>query len=170
MRFSLCAALSAAMLIQALPFTALAQTAQAEPDLPPPSAPQSDAPRSGTLQSDAPQSDTSAMSLAEFDAYVTGKTLTWSQYGQVYGIEEYMEDRRVRWKTAPEECQYGRWYQRGSYICFAYEYSPGEHCWVFTMKDGGLTALAEFAFPGQDIVAIDETAEGLDCPAPDVGA
>ena len=39
------------------------------------------------------------MTAAEFDAYATGKTLTYSQYGEIYGTEEYLPNRRVRWQA-----------------------------------------------------------------------
>ena len=37
------------------------------------------------------------MNGAQFEAYVEGKTLYFGQNGQAYGVEEYLEDRRVRW-------------------------------------------------------------------------
>ena len=109
------------------------------------------------------------MSLAEFDAYAIGKTLTWSQFGSVYGIEEYLPNRKVRWKTAPDRCEYGHWYERDAFICFTYEYSTGEHCWTFWLEDGQLKALAAGGDPSAELVEVEQTADGLACPAPDVG-
>ena len=37
-----------------------------------------------------------AMSAAEFEAYVSGKTLFYEADGRRYGVEEYLSDRRVR--------------------------------------------------------------------------
>ncbi|WP_232831279.1 hypothetical protein [Pseudogemmobacter bohemicus] len=109
------------------------------------------------------------MNAADFDAYVEGKTLTWSQYGSVFGIEEYLPGRKVRWKTSPDECQYGSWYERAGMICFVYEYSSGEHCWTFWNENGQLRALSEGALPGSELTEVDQTPEPLACPAPDVG-
>ncbi|VDC33142.1 hypothetical protein [Pseudogemmobacter humi] len=109
------------------------------------------------------------LSAEEFEAYVTGKTLTYSQFGTVFGIEEYLPNRKVRWKTTPEECQYGSWFQRGAMICFVYEYSSGEHCWTFWRDGDGLSALAEGAAPESILAEVGQTTDGLACPAPDVG-
>lgn len=109
------------------------------------------------------------LTAEEFETYVTGKTLTYSQFGTVFGIEEYLPNRKVRWKTAPEECQYGSWFQRGAMICFVYEYSPSEHCWTFWREGDGLRALAEGAAPENTLAEVGQTTDGLACPAPDVG-
>ena len=108
------------------------------------------------------------MSAAEFDAYVTGKTLTYSQYGQIFGIEEYLPGRKVRWQVA-EDCQYGSWYERDGLICFRYEYDPDEHCWTFWQDAGGLKALSVEDAPGAELSEVRQTGDGLACPAPDVG-
>jgi len=109
------------------------------------------------------------MTAAEFDSYVTGKTLTWSQYNSVFGIEEYLPNRKVRWKTSPEECQYGSWFEREGMICFVYEYSPGEHCWTFWNQEDGLTALSQGSLEGSELTEVEQTSEPLHCPAPQVG-
>jgi hypothetical protein len=108
------------------------------------------------------------MSAAEFEAYVTGKTLTYSQFGTVFGIEEYLPGRKVRWQVA-EDCQYGHWYEKGGLICFAYEYDPGEHCWTFWREADGLRALSVDDLPGSELSEVRQTTDGLACPAPDVG-
>ena len=66
-----------------------------------------------------------------FESHVTGKTLTYQQFDSLFGTEEYLEGRKVRWSTAPNECQYGSWYPQGDTICFVYEYSPTPACWTF---------------------------------------
>ena len=81
------------------------------------------------------------MSPAEFEAYVTGKTLTYSAGGRAYGIEEYLEDRRVRWSFLDGECQDGEWYPAGDMICFIYEGYPDPQCWTFYREGSGLRAL-----------------------------
>ncbi|MBJ2150514.1 hypothetical protein [Paracoccus sp. IB05] len=109
------------------------------------------------------------MTAAEFNAYVEGKTLTWSQYGAIFGIEEYLPNRKVRWKTSPDECQYGSWFEREGQICFVYEYGVGEHCWTFWTEGEELRALSANGFEGSELTVINETPEPLACPAPDVG-
>ena len=48
------------------------------------------------------------MSAAEFEAYTTGKTLTFSSDGYAYGMEEYDADRRVRWSFLDGDCREGK--------------------------------------------------------------
>lgn len=121
------------------------------------------------LATPAPGATPEPLSAAEFEAYVSGKTLTYSQYGQGFGIEEYLPGRKVRWMTSPGECQYGSWFQKGALICFVYEYNPEEHCWSFWREGDVLKALAEGAAPETALTEVDQSPRGLDCPAPDVG-
>ena len=110
------------------------------------------------------------ISPEQFEAHVTGKTLTYQQYTSVFGIEEYLPDRKVRWSTAPNECQYGSWYPQGDAICFVYEYDPTPACWTFWLKDGALRAVpADDDGSGFELVESDATTQGLACPGPDVG-
>ncbi|MBL9064160.1 hypothetical protein [Tabrizicola sp.] len=104
-----------------------------------------------------------------FEAHVTGKTLTYRQFDYVFGIEEYLPDRKVRWSTAPTECLYGSWYPQGDDICFVYEYDPTPACWTFWLKDGALVALSSTGLPGEELHEVDASARGLPCPGPDVG-
>ncbi|WP_225030286.1 hypothetical protein [Xinfangfangia pollutisoli] len=113
--------------------------------------------------------DDAPMTAAEFDAYVTGKTLTYSQYGSVFGIEEYLPGRKVRWKFSEDECQYGSWYPKDEMICFTYEYDASEHCWTFWHKGEGLVALSVNDAPGAELNEVAQTGQGLNCPGPDVG-
>lgn len=109
------------------------------------------------------------MSAAEFDAYVTGKTLTYSQHGFIYGREEYLDGRRVRWQFTDDDCEYGTWYPKDGLICFLYDTGPAEHCWRFWQDDGGLRALSVHEPPGAELSEVRQTREGLNCPAPRVG-
>jgi hypothetical protein len=104
-----------------------------------------------------------------FEAHVTGKTITYQQFGQVFGVEEYLENRAVRWSVAPGLCQYGIWYPDGDDICFLYEDDPTASCWTFWLKDGALVALSTDDAPGNELYETDRTTQGLDCPGPDVG-
>ena len=123
----------------------------------------------GLLVGASPADAGDPMTAAEFEAYVTGKTLTYSQYGSVFGIEEYLPGRKVRWMVVQDECQYGSWYERDGLICLTYEYSASEHCWTFWRDDAGLRALALEDPPGAELSEVRQSTEGLACPGPDVG-
>ena len=81
------------------------------------------------------------MTAEEFEAYTTGRTLTYSAMGVDFGIEEYLENRRVRWSFLDGECEEGVWYPAGEMICFVYETFPDPQCWTFYDEPGGLRAL-----------------------------
>jgi hypothetical protein len=104
-----------------------------------------------------------------FETHVTGNTLTYQQFGAIFGIEEYLEGRKVRWSVAPNECQYGSWYPDGDAICFVYEYDPTPSCWTFWMRDGALVALSTTAAPGAELHEVSRDQTPLPCPGPDVG-
>jgi len=90
----------------------------------------------GTAQAQTP------MSGEEFDAYTRGKTLTFMESGQAYGIEQYLPGRRVTWAFDNGECQNGYWFEpEPAVICFLYEGTVnGEQCWNFFKTDTGLRA------------------------------
>jgi hypothetical protein len=114
-------------------------------------------------QTDAP------ITAQEFEAHVTGKTVTYQQFGSIFGVEEYLEDRKVRWSVTADTCQYGSWYPEGDYICFVYEYDPAPACWTFWMRDGGLVALSIADAPGAELYEVARDQTPLPCPGPDVG-
>jgi len=109
------------------------------------------------------------MTAEEFEAYVTGSTVTYRQFDYVFGTEEYLPGRKVRWSVAPNECQYGSWYPENENICFVYEYDPTPHCWTFWMQGGGLVALSTSADQGAELYEIERDQTPLPCPGPDVG-
>jgi hypothetical protein len=104
-----------------------------------------------------------------FEAHVTGQTITYEQRGFVFGIEEYLPNRAVRWSVAPGFCDYGIWYPRDDDICFVYENDPTPHCWTFWLRGGALVALSTDDVPGNELFETDRNGAGLDCPGPDVG-
>lgn len=110
-----------------------------------------------------------SMTAADFDAYVTGKTLTYSQFGSVFGIEEYLPNRKVRWAFTEDICQYGSWYEQAGNICFVYEYDPDPHCWTFWKDGDGLRALSVNDAPGSELSEVAQTDQPLACAGPDVG-
>jgi hypothetical protein len=117
----------------------------------------------------APAFAQTPLTAEEFEAHVTGKTVTYRQFDYVFGIEEYLPDRKVRWSVAPNECQYGSWYAQGRDICFVYEYDPIPHCWTFWKDGGALVALSDTGQPGEELYEIDRSDTPLTCPGPDVG-
>jgi hypothetical protein len=118
----------------------------------------------GLALADAP------ITASEFESHVTGHTVTYRQFGSIFGIEEYLEGRKVRWSTAPGECQYGSWYPEGENICFVYEFDPTPACWTFWMRDGALVALSTEAAPGAELYETARDQTPLPCPGPDIGA
>lgn len=110
------------------------------------------------------------MSASEFEAYVTGRTLTYTDQGRVYGIEEYLPNRRVRWAYLGDQCREGYWYDADGQICFVYEDRIGDpQCWQFTDRGGRISALFMGADDGRELYEAETSDEPLVCLGPDVG-
>jgi hypothetical protein len=117
----------------------------------------------------------SAMTGAEFEAYVTGRTLTFAENGFVYGIEEYLSNRRVRWAFIEDECQEGYWYETqidgGPMICFVYENAPDNHqCWTFFQSARGLKARFMNDPNARELYEVQQSREPMICLGPRVGS
>ena len=81
------------------------------------------------------------MSGAEFEAYTTGKTLSYGTGAEPYGVERYHENRRVTWAFVGGDCIEGEWYEpEPGMICFAYPDLEPEQCWRFFEEEQGLRA------------------------------
>jgi hypothetical protein len=76
----------------------------------------------------------------EFEAEVTGRTLTYATPQGPYGVERYMADRRVTWGFIDGECYEGVWFPEDDAICFVYEGIGEVQCWRFWRDGEGLTA------------------------------
>lgn len=109
------------------------------------------------------------LTAAEFEAHVLGKTVTYADSAGVYGIEEYLPDRMVRWSVAPNLCQYGTWYPQDDTICFVYEDAPDPSCWTFWLQGNALTARQVNSALGSELHEVAANDQGLACPGPDVG-
>lgn len=114
------------------------------------------------------------MSGAEFDAYTRGKTLTYMNNGEPYGIEQYLSRRRVNWAFSGDDCKYGDWYEASAgTICFIYEDNPNPQCWQFLKTEGGLKAQfiddSEGAESDTQLYEAKRTTEPLICLGPEVG-
>ena len=104
-----------------------------------------------------------------FEAFVLGKTFTYSIDGRPYGAEEYMENRRVRWSFLDGQCHEGEWFVAGDQICFDYDDIPETQCWTFFLRGGQLAA--RFA-NNPETTELYETAQDTDplfCLGPEVG-
>jgi hypothetical protein len=118
----------------------------------------------------APAAAETPLTAEEFEAYVTGKTLTYSAGGVPFGIEEYHKDRRVLWSYLDGECQEGKWYQAGEMICFVYEAYPEHQCWTFYLRDGGLFARFQNDPAATELYETHQSREPMQCLVPKVGA
>lgn len=108
------------------------------------------------------------MTGADFETYTTGKTLHYGTGGQIYGGEDYLPGRRVRWSFLDGHCLAGRWYDEGPRICFVYEDDPAPVCWEFFSSPGGLIAWLD-GDEKQALYEIDEATGPLFCLGPEVG-
>lgn len=105
---------------------------------------------------------------AEFDAYATGKTLTFAEDGLPYGAEEYLPGKRVRWAFDQDTCKEGIWYEEDQNICFVYEDGFAPQCWQFFIETDKLKAV----FQGESGTELYEawTSDGpLACMGPHIG-
>lgn len=110
------------------------------------------------------------MTAEEFEAYVTGQTLTFGFQGAPYGVEEFRPGRRTTWAFMGEECREGFWFPRGEQICFIYEDRPSEeHCWIFWRSEEGLGARFMGEEDGTVLHEAFRTNRPLQCPGPEVG-
>lgn len=111
------------------------------------------------------------MSASEFEAYVAGRTLTYADRGVIYGIEQYMPNRRVRWAFIGDECHEGYWYEaNGGEICFVYENNPeAPQCWRFTETGEGLSARFMGGNDGPVHYEAEQSKEPMTCLGPKIG-
>lgn len=105
-----------------------------------------------------------------FDALTLGRTMTWAEFGQVYGVEQYLPGRRVRWTVVGDDCKLGHWYPEGEMICFQYEDDPEPDCWTITPGSTGLDARYAGTAADSAPVLVQETTEPMACFGPKVGA
>lgn len=109
------------------------------------------------------------MSAADFEAYVTGKTLFYGRDGRAYGAEIYHPNRRVTWSFLDGECREGYWYEAGENICFVYEDRLDPQCWSFEQGPSGLIARFESDPAATELYEAEDTDEELVCLGPKVG-
>ncbi len=118
----------------------------------------------------AAQDDVRPMTAVEFEAFTTGKTMSYANQGATpYGREEYLPGRRVRWAFEGAECKEGTWFEDLELICFVYEDNPVAQCWSFYLTERGLRAQFENREGSAPLYVISESEEPLSCPGPLVG-
>ncbi len=109
------------------------------------------------------------MTAAEFEAYVTGKTLYYGRLGEAYGAEIYHENRRVTWSFLDGDCKEGYWYEEAGAICFIYEDRPDPQCWTFEKSGGGLVARFENNPDSAELYEAQDIGEEMICYGPKIG-
>jgi hypothetical protein len=109
------------------------------------------------------------LTAAEFEAYVTNKTITWDYGAGVLGAEQYLPGRQVRWAFQDEQCMMGTWFEDSGNICFVYEDGTGPQCWRFERGSAGLRAQFIAEGGGTVITEIGSSPEPLACSGPEVG-
>ena len=119
----------------------------------------------------APAAAERVVTVEEFEAMVTGKTLRFDRHGAPFGAEQYFEDKRVIWAFEGGECQRGIWFGNGDgQICFVYDSDPTPQCWDFIeTPTGDFHARAEGTPPSDDLITRRIGEDDLHCPLPDLG-
>jgi hypothetical protein len=107
---------------------------------------------------------------AEFDALTQGRSLSWAEFGTVYGVEQYLPDRKVRWVAVGKDCKLGHWYEDAPAICFQYEDDIKPDCWIITRDGAGFSARYTTNPPEAAPVVVTETPDPPACFGPKVGA
>lgn len=105
---------------------------------------------------------------AEFDANVSGTTLTYDYGNGLFGTEEYLPDHKVRWAFEGDICIYGTWYEAGDQICFVYDDDPAPQCWLYFLEGGAIRG-RYMGEGGWEILESTRTTQPLPCAGPDVG-
>ncbi|MDO6587529.1 hypothetical protein Q4543_18615 [Salipiger sp. 1_MG-2023] len=109
------------------------------------------------------------LSGAEFERYVTGKTLYFGLEGSSYGVEEYLPDRQVRWSFLDGQCKDGFWYEDQRMICFVYDDEPEAQCWSFYREGTGLRAVFENDPANTVLYEARQDDKPMMCLGPEVG-
>lgn len=109
------------------------------------------------------------MSAEAFDAYTRGKTLFYGFDGTAYGVERYLDNRRVVWSFLDGDCKDGVWYEENGQICFLYEDRLDPQCWTFSEGPGGLIARFQNDPDTTELYEAEDIGEEMVCLGPDVG-
>ena len=117
----------------------------------------------------APAQEPPPMTPLEFEAYATGKTLTYARDGLIWGTEQYLPGRAVVWAFTADECRQGVWYPQGPEVCFVYEDQSDPQCWLFFLQGGALLAQHRDDPDGLPLSEVGQSTGPMPCAGPDVG-
>lgn len=117
----------------------------------------------------APALAETPMSADEFDAFATGKTLNFANETGIFGTEDYLPGRRVRWAATGDVCKLGQWFPAGDAICFTYEGQPDHHCWTIWREGDHLAARNLLDGPDRQPRQITLAETPVSCTGPQVG-
>jgi hypothetical protein len=107
---------------------------------------------------------------ARFDALVTGRTIAWGNDGQLFGEEQYLPGRRVKWRVPNGDCQLGSWWEESpGLICFGYDTGGAPACWRFYEQRGELQAQSAEDATGFLWSEISNSDKPLACAGPMIG-
>ncbi len=109
------------------------------------------------------------LTAEQFDTYTRGKTLFYGSDGRAYGVERYLEGRRVIWSFLDGNCRDGIWYEDNGQICFVYEDRYDPQCWTFRQGTNGLIAQFENDPEATELYEAEDLGEEMLCYGPDVG-
>lgn len=109
------------------------------------------------------------MTPEAFEAYSTGKTLSYSVDGRVYGTEVYKPGHQVIWAFTKDECREGHWYAQGPEVCFVYEDPNDPQCWLFYLRGDQLWAQFTGDGPEAPMSQVADADGPLSCLGPKVG-
>lgn len=109
------------------------------------------------------------MTAAEFEAYATGKTLSYAMGSSIWGSEQYLANRQVIWAFDGTDCQYGLWFEDAGNICFVYDNDPAPQCWRFFRENTGLRAELVDDPSSTALSEVSQSTRPLQCKGPDVG-
>jgi len=108
------------------------------------------------------------MSVAEFEAWSTGKTLIYAQNGIVIGSEQHLPGRQTLDADLNGPCVEGTWFAEGDAVCFVYAAYEGTHCWYFWRDGEVVTAKPLNAEADSPAYTVTLDAAPMDC-SPAVG-
>lgn len=117
----------------------------------------------------APALAETPLTAEQFDTYTRGKTLFYGSNGRAYGVERYLEGRRVIWSFLDGDCRDGIWYEDNGQICFVYEDRYDPQCWTFRRGANGLIAQFENDPEATELYEAEDLGEEMLCYGPDVG-
>ncbi|MDX8347749.1 hypothetical protein SLH49_07100 [Cognatiyoonia sp. IB215446] len=104
------------------------------------------------------------MDAAEFDAYATGRTITFrTELNPTYGVERYLPGRRVMWSAFDGTCRYGVWFESKGDICFRYDHDPEHKCWTIYLDPEGLRGIYTTRAPHTVIFEVPDRTDPLIC-------